>query len=133
MALDTYTRSCEKCNFELLASVFSHDDDIVLINVGPSPRPLVGWPAVARLYQGLFSASNAVKMEHTNVAVKIFTEGAAACVTCNQMVEWTVQGKTYCHERIRTTFVLEKQKGTWRIVHGHWSLPSTEEPKLRRS
>lgn len=132
LALDTYTKACESRDFERLSSVFAHDDDIVLINVGTSPRWLVGWPAVAELYKEIFSASDSLRMQHTNVSIKMLAAGSAACVTCNQKVDWTFQGKAYGYEGIRMTCVLEKQHGHWRIVHGHWSLPSTEEPKVRK-
>lgn len=131
-ALDTYTKACESRDFELLSSVFSHDDDIVLINVGASPPRLVGWPTVAEVYKGLFSASDSVRIQHTNVSIKLLGAGSAACLTCNQKVDWTLHGKTYGHEGVRMTCVLEKQHGFWRIVHGHWSLPSTEDPKVRK-
>ncbi|MHB8899394.1 MAG: nuclear transport factor 2 family protein [Thermoguttaceae bacterium] len=130
-AFNAYTRACETSDFELLSSVFSHDPDIVLINVGETSRSLVGWPSVAELYQGLFSATTGVRMQHSNVSIKMLGAGTAACLTCSQQIDWVVDGNRYGHERIRVTCVLEKQQGKWRIVHGHWSLPSTEEPKRR--
>jgi ketosteroid isomerase-like protein len=125
-ALDNYTKACERCDFELLSSVFSHDRDIVLINAA-SPRWLVGWTTVAEVYKGLFSVSGDVKMQHTNVSVKLLASGSAAFLTCKQTVKGTAQGKAFAYEDVRMTCVLEKQQGHWRIVHGHWSLPSTTD------
>lgn len=126
-ALGRYTQACETCNFELLSSVFSHDRDIALINVGGSPRWLLGWATVADVYKRLFSISEEVKMQHTNVSIKMLASGSAACLTCNQNVQWKIQGKAVTLDGVRMTCVLEKQEGHWRIVHGHWSLPSTTE------
>lgn len=131
-ALDTYAKACETCDFELLSSVFSHDRDIVLINLGATPGLVVGWPSVAELYRGLFSTSTGVRMQYSGVSIKVLGTGASACVTCSQQVDWVIDGKPYSHEGIRMTCVLEKQQGRWRIVHGHWSLPSTQEPKVSR-
>jgi uncharacterized protein (TIGR02246 family) len=121
--LDNYTKACERCDLELLSSVFSNDPDIVLINAA-SPRWLVGWTTVAEVYKGLFYVSGDVKMQHTSISIKMLASGSAACLTCDQNIKGTIQGKAFAFEGMRMTCVLEKQQGHWRIVHGHWSLPS---------
>jgi uncharacterized protein (TIGR02246 family) len=121
--LDKYTTACESRDFDAVSSVFSHDSDIVVINVA-DPNRIVGWKSVAEVYKGLFSMSGDVEIRHTNIAVKILASGTAACLTCDQNISGTIQGRAFAIEGVRVTWVLEKEEGQWRIVHAHWSVPS---------
>ncbi len=122
--LDKYTTACEGGDFAAVSSIFSHDSDIVVINVA-DPDRVVGWKSVAEVYKGLFSISGEVRFRHTNIAIKILASGTAACLTCDQNVSGTIQGRAFAVEGVRASWVLEKEEGQWRIVHAHWSVPLT--------
>lgn len=125
--LDAYAAACEKSDFRLLSSLFAHDADIVLINVGGDARGVAGWPAVGELYKSLFSVSGDVEMRHRDISIKMLAAGSVACVACSQDVKWTIQGTRSGYEGVRTTCLLEKREGQWKIVHCHWSLPTPAE------
>lgn len=121
--LEKYTTACERRDFAAVSEIFSHDPDLVLINMG-DPKPVKGWQKVADVYKGLFSASGEVRMRHTNVEVKMLGDGTAACLVCDQSIQGTMQGQPFAIDGVRGTLVLGKEDGAWRIVHGHWSLAS---------
>ncbi len=121
--LDKYTIACEGRDLAAISSVFSHDLDVVIMNVA-DPDQIVGWKGVEEVYRGLFSVSGEVKIRHTNIAIKILASGTAAFLICDQNVSGTIQGSVFALEGVRATWVLEKEEGQWRIVHAHWSVPS---------
>ena len=123
--LNKYTTACERRDFEAVSELFSHDPDLVLINV--DPKPVRGWQNVAEVYKGLYAASGEVRMRHTNVEVKMLGNGTAACLVCDQSIQGAMQGQPFAIEGVRATLVLEKEDGAWRIVHGHWSLASAPQ------
>jgi hypothetical protein len=84
----------------------------------------VGWKSISALYKGLFSEDGDVKMQHENTKIKMLAKGKVACLTCDQHISGTYQGKAFLVEGVRVTWVLEEQDHCWRIVHAHWSLPS---------
>jgi len=128
-ALAKYARACQSRDFDALSSVFSHDPDLVLINVA-SPDRIVGWENVAQLYKGLFSKSGGVKMRHENISIKMLAGGKAACLTCDQDISGEFNGDAFAIEGVGMTCVLAKKGGNWRIVHVHWSLPAKPEEDM---
>jgi uncharacterized protein (TIGR02246 family) len=124
--LDKYTKACNSKDFGSISQVFAHDPDIVLI---PTyiPQRCVGWKNVAAWYKALFSSEDKFRMQHSNIAIRIFGSGQSACLVCDQDGSGTYQGEAFIFEGVRTTWVLEKQEGQWRVIHAHWSLPTDFE------
>lgn len=124
--LDRYTKACNNKDLGSVSEVFAHDPDIVLIPTYIGQR-CVGWKNVAAWYKALFSSDDKFRMRHSDIKIRIFGSGQSACLVCDQDGSGTYQGEAFTFEGVRTTWVLEKQEGQWRVIHAHWSLPADLE------
>lgn len=126
--LEKYETAMQEGDVGAVSELFSHDPDVVVINAWKSKR-VIGWKSIEDHYKQLFSgiqdAENATeefKLIHSDLVVKLFASGNAAVLVCRQDFQGKREGKTYTWGDFRTTWVLEKQDGQWRIVNAHWSV-----------
>lgn len=126
--LDRYTRACNAKDFATISRIFAHGTDVSIIGTYV-PQRCVGWKNVAAWYRGLFSTDDTFTVRHRNVEVKLLASGQSACLVCEQDGSGTYQGKPFRFEGVRTTWVLEKQEGQWRVIHAHWSLPAAADQR----
>lgn len=130
IVLDRYTSACNSKDFDSISQIFSHDPDMVLIATYV-PQRCVGWDNVATWYKALFSSRDKFTVRHRNIEIKVLPSGNSAVLICDQDGNGTYQGKAYSFEGVRTTWVLVKQDGQWRVVHAHWSLPANPDQKAQ--
>lgn len=70
-------------------------------------------------------------MRHRNIRIKVFAEGKAACLVCDQDGHGSYLGTPYAFKNVRTTWALEKRDGKWRVVQAHWSLVADVDESTR--
>jgi ketosteroid isomerase-like protein len=122
LALDEFVKG----NPEPLKEMFSHRDDVSLANpFGPVTR---GWKQVAETMEraaSLYRDGEATGFE--NVARYLTNE--LACIVEVERFKAKVAGREeVAPMALRTTTILRREDGTWKVVHRHADPITTAQP-----
>ncbi|MFQ5769643.1 MAG: YybH family protein [Candidatus Heimdallarchaeota archaeon] len=117
-----YAEAWRVKNMDLFSELFSNDVDMIIFD-GNSSKRFVGWIAwEQRLEQHSVYFQN-VDISYENEVIKVDKSGNIAWLSCIANTKFTYQGKPGIMSGLRMTWVLEKRKNNWIIVHAHFSFP----------
>lgn len=117
--LDNYVSSIQVEDMDLYALNVAHDSDMT--NFGAFGEPIVGWPALEEVIKGQNDMLADISVDVSNLNVHVTPDGQWAWATS----QWTFSGNTEdgaLSLPVRCTWILEKRKGDWKIVHFHKSV-----------
>jgi ketosteroid isomerase-like protein len=120
--LKNYIVSIEKEDLDLYGRVMAHDPG--MMNFGTSGEPIVGWEALRQLIAGQNAALSETKITARDVTVHLASDGRFAWATSLWNFKAMV-GSASIDLPVRCTWILEKQKDGWAIVHFHKSVKAS--------
>jgi ketosteroid isomerase-like protein len=118
-ALDNYIKSVENEDMELYGKTVTHDT--VMVNFGTFGPPIVGWTALEKVITDQNQALSQTTITVSNLKIEVAKSGKFAWAT-SQWNFKTVMGDKPLELPVRCTWILEKQKDGWVIVHFHKSI-----------
>ncbi len=118
--LDNYVTSIENEDMGLYAKIIAHDPNMV--NFGTEARErIVGWDALEKLIEAQNASLTGTKITVSDVTIKLAPDARFAWATSLWNVKATLAGQGF-ELPVRCTWILEKQKTGWVIVHFHKSV-----------
>ncbi len=118
--LDKVAEAFEERDLDKIMSLFSPDEDIIVIGTGADERK-VGKNEVRSLFKRDWSQSEASSIVYTSKA--IFFEGKIAWAIAETAFYARI-GSREIHLPTRLTIIMKKMDKKWLIVHWHASLPA---------
>lgn len=117
--LDNYIVSIEKEDLDLYGQIMSHDPEMV--NFGTSEEPIVGWESLRKVIADQNDALAQTKISARDVKVHLSPSGDFAWATSLWNFK-AMMGDKLLDLPVRCSWILERQKGGWVIVHFHKSM-----------
>jgi hypothetical protein len=121
--LGRYVKAVENENIELYGSVVNHDSDMVNFGTDASER-IVGWDALKKAMESQFATLKGARISVSDITVSIAPGGRVAWATSLWDFRAKMGDQTIALP-VRCTWVLEKRKTHWVIVHFHKSVGTT--------
>lgn len=120
--LEKFNRAHEEKNINLLLSCFSDKPDIIILGTDEDEL-WVDKTSMAAAQKRAYDTFSEVKLSERDKLIKMCKLGDQAWFYMR--VNWYVEsgGKKFTFDGIRTTGVLERENGNWKIVQLHTSLP----------
>jgi ketosteroid isomerase-like protein len=120
--LKQYVRALEAEDVEKLSKLFAQDDDLVTISVH-IPGIGLGPKVFKDTAKSWFDAVQDIDVTIKNEVIKVNSAGSAAWVSFTLDESHSLASRPGRHESpgMRVTWGLEKRKGSYLIVQGHWS------------
>jgi len=119
--LDDYVKSIVQEDMALYGRIVSHDTTVVYF--GTSEDPIQGWIALKPLIEAQNAALSNTTIDVTDTRIKLSPSADFAWATSL----WRFRAKagdSALDLQVRCTWILEKQKDHWVIVHFHKSVAS---------
>jgi len=117
--LDDYVKSVENEDMELYGKTVAHDT--AMVNFGTFGQPIVGWAALEKVIAEQNKALSQTTITVSNVKIEVAKSGKFAWAT-SQWNFKAVMGDKPLELPVRCTWILEKQKDGWVIIHFHKSV-----------
>lgn len=117
--LNSYITSIETENLGLYAQNISHDT--TMVNFGAFGPPIIGWAALEGVISGQNESLSQTKIAPSDLIIHVAPSGRFAWATCLWDFS-TTMGEAPMKLPIRCTWILEKLKDKWIIVHFHKSV-----------
>jgi ketosteroid isomerase-like protein len=119
--LDNYVKSIVQEDMALYEKILSHDTTVMYF--GTSEAPILGWQALKPVIEAQNAALSNTTIDVTDTRIRFSPEADFAWATQLWRFRATA-GDTQLDLPVRCTWILEKQKGHWIIVHFHKSVAS---------
>jgi len=110
----------EQGDLDLIARIVAPDEDTVWIGAGAGER-LEGWTALRTALEAQDAALSSIRIEASNVRVRLLAGGASALATSQWMFAAQMAEQKLAFP-LRCTWVLEKRGDTWLLLHFHKSV-----------
>lgn len=126
--LKRYVSALEAEDVLQLSQLFVEDEDLVTVNAVGPPGIARGPAKLKAAAQGWFDAVENIDVTVRNEVIKVHPAGHAAWVsfTLDGSHSFPDRESGYEYTGMRATWGLEKRKGDYRIVQGHWSFVSKD-------
>jgi hypothetical protein len=121
--LSRYVKAVENENMEIYGRVVDHNSDMINFGTDASER-IVGWDALKRAMESQFATLKGTRISVSDIAVNIAPGGRVAWATSLWDFRAKMGDQTIVLP-VRCTWVLEKRKTNWVIVHFHKSVGTT--------
>jgi translation initiation factor RLI1 len=121
--LSRYVKAVENENMELYGRAVDHNSDMVNFGTDASER-IVGWDALKKAMESQFATLEGARISVSDITVSIAPEGRVAWATSLWAFRAKMRDQTIALP-VRCTWVLEKRKTHWVIVHFHKSVGTT--------
>jgi uncharacterized protein (TIGR02246 family) len=122
--IDLVAEAFEERDIEKMMSLFSDDDDLVVIGTGADERK-VGKNEVRSLFKRDWAQSEASSLIYNWRVVS--SAGVVAWAAVDGSVYARV-GQREIHLPVRLSIVMKRISGRWSIVHWHLSVPASGQP-----
>lgn len=120
--LEKYTIARENEDINMIAEVWSNNEDIILIGTD-SDENYVGWEQIKKAIQKQFGSFESVLISITDQKIHTDMDGRTAWFSQTLNYNFINNGEAMSFEGIRSTGILQKQDGNWQIVQVHLSVP----------
>ena len=115
-ANDTFYRALENRELDTMDALWLHEGWVRCVH--PGRDALVGWPAVRRSFEEIFTRTRWLKVTPTSIDVLVFGEiGVIACVENITTENEDQMGMTAA----QATNIFRLTDGGWRMMHHHAS------------
>jgi ketosteroid isomerase-like protein len=119
--IEQYRHGFATMDVEGLTAIWDQDYDNILYIPQEAALPVRGWAGVARYYHRVAGLFERVRtMTVSDVSVDVF--GEVAYAFCRFHFEGEMHGQPHSADG-RNTFLLRRQRGTWKVIHYHESRP----------
>ncbi|MDI3282428.1 non-ribosomal peptide synthetase/type I polyketide synthase [Polyangium sp. 15x6] len=111
------------CDGDAIARAWADGEKNVLVPIGDGL--LLGADAIWGYYEGSNGQRRGLGMRVHDERIHVFAGGRAASITARFDTDFLLEasGRRAAYHGVRASWILEKQDGRWRLVHGHYSLP----------
>jgi ketosteroid isomerase-like protein len=120
--LEQYTIARENEDINMVEKVWSNDEDIILIGTD-SDENFVGWEQIRKAIQKQFGSFENVLISITDQKIQTDLDGRTAWFSQTLNYNFIYNSIAMTYEGIRSTGVLRKQDGKWKIIQVHLSVP----------
>jgi len=124
--LESYVQAWNSLDADQYMSNFVRDVNLLIFNSNPAVT-YQGWEKMNELVHQAFQANRDPEIKFRDVRIQVSDSGDLAWLACYLDGHFTSGDKVNTMTGIRTTWILEKRDGLWRIVHSHWSLPEKDK------
>jgi len=107
---------------EVIADIYAHDEQLFVFLEGPRAKT-IGWEKVQTGWENYLSSKISVQSITWGDDLRIRDYGNVGWVAASNKVTVTVGDEPPKTLEMRSTWLLEKRDGRWRIIHEHVSLP----------
>ena len=121
--LDRYVAAVEHEDIRAYGRVLSHDSRMVNFGTDASER-IVGWDSLQRAMESQFVTLKGAKIAASDITITLAPGGQSAWATSQWDFKATMGAQTVALP-VRCTWVLEKRRPNWVIVHFHKSVGTT--------
>ena len=115
-----------KGNPKLYKTVFSHKDDVTLAN--PYGPPVRGWQQVSEALEHTASRLRDSEVVDIETVAKCVTGELAYVVSLAREKAKVGGSEDITPIALRTTMILRREEGTWKVVHLHGDPITTPRP-----
>jgi uncharacterized protein (TIGR02246 family) len=112
-------------NIEVISSTYAHDARLFVFLEGPRAKT-IGWEKVRTGWESYLSSKISVQSITWGDDLQIRDYGNAGWVAASNKVTVAIGDESPKTLEMRSTWLLEKRDGQWRIVHEHVSLPHAD-------
>jgi ketosteroid isomerase-like protein len=120
--LEKYTIARENEDISIIEEIWSKNEDIILIGTD-SDENYVGWEQIKKAIQKQFGSLENVLISITDQKINTDLDGRTAWFSQTLNYNFIFNSEAMTYEGIRSTGVLQKQDGKWKIVQFHTSVP----------
>ena len=120
--LEQYTIARENEDIKMVEEVWSNDEDIILIGTD-SDENYVGWDQIRKAIQKQFGSFENVLISITDQKIQTDLDGRTAWFSQTLNYNFIYNSVAMTYQGIRSTGVLRKQDGKWKIIQVHLSVP----------
>ena len=124
--LEQYELARESEDFSTVEQIWASDEDIVLFGT-EGDEQMVGFAAINKAMSRQFDEVENTLINISEQKIKISKDGNTAWFSQVLDYNFIYQGVGMSFEGIRSTGVMEKREGTWKLVQGHLSVPYEAE------
>jgi ketosteroid isomerase-like protein len=124
-ALNNFVAALENEDLEQVSNLVDHDADLVAFGTGEG-QGIIGWDAFRIAVKQQNELLSDTKVSLRDMKIKLSSAGKFAYVTARMDVQFKVNEKPLQINGVRSTYILEKRAGDWKIVHTHDSIGSAE-------
>ncbi len=123
--LDNYSMAWQTKDLSLFSDIFAHDGELIIYDGSPT-ETYVGWESWIERIQRALEGINIDNVIFREVKIRVHSSGEIAWIS--GLMDWSglVQGAPTGKKGVRVTWILEKRKDNWSIVHAHYSLTNNE-------
>ena len=114
--LDQYVQNVVQEDMEGYAKGVSHNSE--MMNFGAFGTPIVGWDALQKVMEGQNAGLDSISIDQSHIQVHLLPGGMNAWATSL----WRFRAKAGQNSLdlpVRCTWILERQGGSWLVVHFH--------------
>ena len=130
--LEQYELARENEDFSTVEQIWASDSTIVLFGT-EGDEQMVGFAAINKAMSRQFDEVENTLINISEQKIKISKDGNIAWFSQVLDYNFNYQGEYMTFEGIRSTGVMEKREGKWKLVQGHLSVPYEadleEEPR----
>ncbi|RLD82179.1 MAG: hypothetical protein DRJ15_02295 [Bacteroidetes bacterium] len=124
--LEQYELAREGEDFTTVEQTWAPDDDIVLFGTDGDEQ-MVGFGEIKKAMSRQFDEFENTLINISDQKIKISKGGNTAWFSQVLDYNFIYQGENMSFEGIRSTGVMEKREGQWKLVQGHLSVPYEAE------
>ncbi|MCK4568747.1 MAG: nuclear transport factor 2 family protein [Bacteroidales bacterium] len=130
--LEQYELARESEDFSTVEQIWASDSTIILFGT-EGDEQMVGFTAINKAMSRQFNEVENTLINISEQKIKISKDGNVAWFSQVLDYNFNYQGEYMTFEGIRSTGVMEKRDGIWKLVQGHLSVPYEadleEEPR----
>ncbi len=126
--LADYNQAISSKNIDVIAKVFAHNDNIVVVGTSKLPPTVTqkefcsGWECTRRMFQFMFNTYEQIHFSVRDQKVALSPSGDAAVFSRIEKYDVVLQGNRMVVDSIRSTGALQKQNNKWLLVQVHCSV-----------
>ena len=120
--IDNYAKSWITEDIELYSSTVMNDESLIHVGGTQGLNWIEGWTELKKIIIDQNQSFNNTDIDETKAWINLSQSGEFAWAVTLWNLTTTLNDGTQCLIPLRCTWILEKRKGSWVIVHFHKSI-----------